>query len=423
MYGSENLVNLYREGEFKACYFSFTYTPFIENGEITGVIDMAFEVTDQVLARMSKDLIIAQKIELEQTLRASEQRLQMILDTMAEGVGIIDLDSTVVYANQMAQKILRLSKAEVGNWKFQNPNWKYFRVDGRSLPADEHPMVVMMKKREPVFDQEIGIETLDNEKFYISINAAPIFDGNGELTGGVGTFMDVTSRRLISQHKDDFISIASHELKTPVTAMKAALQMLEKGKGELKPEMHERLIQQAIKGLDKFSKLVNDLLDTNRISRGQLELSHSNFSIKSLFEDCCGHVEQMGIHEVILKGDATLKLHADEQLLSQVLVNLVNNAVKYAPNGKQIIVNAEQHQNNMAKISVVDQGPGIEEDKLVHLFERYYRSEHGGGNYSGLGLGLYICAEIIKKHGGKIGVESKIGKGSTFWFTVPLAES
>jgi signal transduction histidine kinase len=111
-------------------------------------------------------------------------------------------------------------------------------------------------------------------------------------------------------------------------------------------------------------------------------------------------------------------LYADEHRIEQVLVNFVNNAVKYAPDSRQIDLTVSKVENNV-KVSVKDYGPGIPEENIPHLFDRYWRASHSGKKYTGLGLGLYICAEIIARHDGKIGVESTIGQGSTFWFTLP----
>ena len=115
-----------------------------------------------------------------------------------------------------------------------------------------------------------------------------------------------------------------------------------------------------------------------------------------------------------------LQVYADAERVNQVVINFVNNAIKYAPESKEIKINIEK-VTDMAKVSVSDKGPGISADKLTHLFDRYYRVDTSGVQYSGLGLGLYISAEIIKKHNGQIGVDSELGKGSTFWFTLPLS--
>ncbi|MGY0041231.1 sensor histidine kinase [Pedobacter sp. NJ-S-72] len=125
-----------------------------------------------------------------------------------------------------------------------------------------------------------------------------------------------------------------------------------------------------------------------------------------------------GKHELIVQGDASIEVFADENRIDQVVVNFVNNAVKYAPDSKNIYMIIEK-EHGITKVSIKDGGPGIPEEKRVHLFDRYYRSDYEGGQYSGLGLGLYICSEIIKRHGGNIGVDSEIGQGSSFWFTIP----
>jgi signal transduction histidine kinase len=171
--------------------------------------------------------------------------------------------------------------------------------------------------------------------------------------------------------------------------------------------------------MDKISTLIEDLLNLSRMNEGQLKLDKTKFTIAHMLNQCCSHVRVAGKHELVLQGDEELEVIADEHRVDQVIVNMVNNAVKYAPNSKQIFFNVEK-LGSMARISVRDTGPGIAPDKLSHLFERYYRTDASGYQNSGLGLGLYISAEIIRKHGGEIGVDSELGKGSTFWFTLPL---
>lgn len=224
---------------------------------------------------------------------------------------------------------------------------------------------------------------------------------------------------MLDERKDDFISIASHELKTPITSLKATLQLLDRMKEKPDPKPFVKLIVQANKSMDKISNLVNDLLSFSRTTQGFLPLDKTVFSISDMIDKCCNHVRLEGKYELILSGDKTLKIYADEARIDQVIVNLVNNAVKYAPQSTKIFICIERLENEV-KISVRDNGPGISEDKIPHLFTRYYRANYATKQYSGLGLGLFISSEIIKRHGGQIGVESTLGKGSTFWFTLPL---
>lgn len=413
-------VKILREGKVLQGYFNFSYTPYIEDGKVTGVIDMAVDITTQVRAIKERDKTIRKKNELEQTLKINEQRLQGILETMAEGVGIINATGELIYANPMAQQILGLTQSEIEDRTFYDQRWKNLRLDGTDLPEDEHPMSIMMATGKQVFDMEIGVQSPGRDRIFISINAAPIFDKQGNLTGGIGTFMDVTARRMITQGKEDFISIASHELKTPVTSLKASLQLLQRANERLTVESRDKLISQSMRSLDNLSHLINDLLDTSRMERGHMTLEKKSITLSNLFDECCSHVGKNGSQEIVFEGLTAQNITADDQQIGQVLVNLITNAIKYAPDSEKIIVRADKISNSEIKISVKDFGPGIPEEKLKYLFERYYRTDYKGQKFTGLGLGLYISAEIIKNHGGKIGANSELGKGSEFWFTLPI---
>ena len=242
-------------------------------------------------------------------------------------------------------------------------------------------------------------------------------DDNGQASFS-GTVQNITERKLEEQRKDDFLSIASHELKTPITTLKGALQLLNRYKDNLSSGIVPRLIEQANGSVEKITNLIDDLLNTTRTKEGQLHLNLSTFIVSKLLDDCCQHVRIGRKHELIVQGDLLLKVEADEARIDQVVVNLVNNATKYGPDSRNIYLLIEDLVH-VARISVRDSGPGIPREKIPHLFDRYYRADYGGAQYSGLGLGLYISAEIIKRHNGEIGVESKLGEGSTFWFTLP----
>lgn len=364
---------------------------------------------------------------LEQTVRErtrelydNQERLSRILETMAEGVGIINTGGQLTYANPMARKILGLKQNALKEHLYDSPQWANLRLDGTPLPDTEHPMTITLQTGEPVYDHEIAIQPPDGERFYISINAAPIRDESGVIVGSIGTFMDVTHRRKLLQQKDEFISVASHELKTPVTSLKASLQLLDRMKTHSTPPVYVKLIEQANRSLSKVSVLIDDLLNASKVTEGKLQLNKHIIVLQELIADCCPHVRAEGIYEITLEGDKNILVEADADKVDQVLDNLVNNAIKYAPASKIIQIGIEK-SGNFAKISVSDRGPGIAPEQLSRLFERYYRVDNSSLNYSGLGLGLYICSEIVRKHGGEIGITSTLGVGSTFWFTLPLA--
>ncbi|MFD2146168.1 PAS domain-containing sensor histidine kinase [Mucilaginibacter antarcticus] len=389
-------------------------------------ITYGFTVLDDFTTRKTlEDSEIALKLSLENAkkikkeLRHNERHLKQILETMAEGVCIVDKTGRLNYTNPMAQKILGQDETGMSARIYNDDKWLNLRLDGSPLPYEEHPMILMMASGKPVYDAEIAIQPLNGERFYISFNAAPIFDDNGIINEGVGTFMDVTNRRKLIQHKDEFISVASHELKTPVTSLKLALQLLSRMKDNPLPVKMPQLIDQATKSLDKLSVLIADLLNVSKVNDDQLQLNKTLFTLSKVVDDCCYHIRANGDYTIHKVGDLGLQVFADIDRIDQVITNFVNNAVKYAPASKQISVHITK-QGNRAKVSVSDKGPGIPIEKLPHLFDRYYQADSSGNQLSGLGLGLYIAAEIIKKHGGEIGVESELGKGSDFWFTLPI---
>jgi PAS domain S-box-containing protein len=250
------------------------------------------------------------------------------------------------------------------------------------------------------------------------IRIMPIKGEKGQIQLWVGTATDIEELRLLQQQKDDFISIASHELKTPITSLKASLQLLNRMKEDPSAKMLP-LIVQANKSLDKVNVLVEDLLNVSRANEGQLKISPQNFVLSKVIAECCQHIRNEGIYTIKTEGDMTVEVYADAVRIDQIVINLINNAIKYAPQSKEIGINIERI-NGMAKVWVCDKGPGIPPEKLRFLFDRYYRVDNSGSQYTGLGLGLYICAEIIKVHNGEIGVESELGKGTSFWFTLPI---
>jgi chemotaxis family two-component system sensor kinase Cph1 len=220
--------------------------------------------------------------------------------------------------------------------------------------------------------------------------------------------------------KDEFLSIASHELKTPITSVKAYLQllamMLDKNDeiGAISPFVKRAAIQ-----VDKLADLVTDLLDVTKIQAGKLELVRTDFALADVINES---IEQCRAtddkHYVTIHGDLQLIVNADRNRLEQVLCNFLTNAFKYAPNNLEVKVNIERLDNGQTKVSVTDGGVGIPDDKTGHIFDRFYRVEDTSKHTSGVGLGLYISAEIIKQHNGQIGVNSILSKGSTFWFII-----
>lgn len=361
--------------------------------------------------------------EAERLLAESKERLHFAIESA--GIGAWDFNPVtreLIWDNR-CRELYGLSPSDEVNYAvFLN----HVHPDDRTM-IDNAIKVALNGVNKGEFNTEYRSIGLNDQKLrWIKSKGKAYFNKKNKATRFIGTVLDISGEKSLEENtrellrkKDEFISIASHELKTPITSLNASLQMLNRMKDNPAPAMLARLIDQSSKSMRKISRLVDDLLNVNSMNEGQLMLNKAPFAIAKMLNQCCTHVRAAGTHHLIVEGDETLQINADENRIEQVVVNFVNNAVKYAPDSKKIYLIVEKG-DNIAKVSVKDLGPGIPQDKLSQLFDRYYRVDYSGRQYSGLGLGLYISSEIIKRHGGKIGVNSEEGKGSTFWFTLPL---
>jgi PAS domain S-box-containing protein len=340
------------------------------------------------------------------------ERFTTIFERSRLGNKIIDEDLSILQVNQSLVNMLGYdNKAEIIGTKILD-----------YAPEERHKDWAYLQEKlwahlTPSFSLETCLIKKDGSIVWCQVTSILIPD-NGQ-TLGYTILEDITDKYYLRQQREEFISIASHELKTPITSLKATLQVINqivKRKQDTPSEL-VTLSQNAERHVTKLVRLVEDLLNTTKIEQGQLALNKTWFPVSDVIDNCCSHIEIGKSFKIVHQGDLSLQVFADQQKIDQVLVNLVNNAVKYAPQSENIFIKVE-HLGKATRISVTDQGNGIEEDKLSHVFDRFYRGKQKTGEISGLGLGLYISAEIIKRHGGEMGVESVFGEGATFWFTL-----
>jgi len=376
-----------------------------ENNIILSINATVFDITDR--KQYENALLEAKKIA-----DAERNQFKLLSDFIPEMIWTAEANGRIDYANKRLTSFFGVSEngfseKDIFPKVHAQDRFKLLRNWFQTIHTSEN------------FQIEVRLLDVSGIFRWHLIRAHAIHTSDGQASKWIGSCTDIDYHVVAIQHLDEFISIASHELKTPITTLKASLQLLRK----LIPEdtgLLTTLMSRANNSVEKINSLVHDLLHTENIKEGRMVLNKEQVNVAKLLKETCPHIRAEGKYKLILDCEPELMTFVDPHRIDQVLVNFVNNAIKYAPDSIEIIISATSNDQGI-QLSVKDTGPGIPADKLPYIFDRYYRVNRSEGNYTGLGLGLYICAEIIKQHGGKIGVESNLGEGSTFYFQLPIA--
>jgi len=403
-WSEDQLIPIYRNNRLEDVYWTFSYSKVRDDdGEVAGVLVTCNETTEKVKSFNSLKLA---KHELELAIAAADLGTWDLNPKTNKFIGNNRLKEWFGLA---ADKEIELSNALHAIIEADRENVAEAIAKALEKGSDGNYNIVYTIENQK-----------DQVKRVVKANGKALFDTNGLPYRFSGILQDVTDDYQLQQRKDEFISVASHELKTPLTTLNASMQLLQRlMKTDPTSPKVPVFVEKANNNLNKLVRLLDDLLNVTRIQQGQLALNKTQFDLLALINDSTDHLRMDGSYDIAITGDKELMIFADYRRLDQVIVNLVNNAVKYAPQSKRIEIHVT-HDDETVSVSVRDYGIGINAEKLPHLFDRYYRVDSLGHQFSGLGLGLYISSEIITRHGGKIGVISNRGEGSRFWFTLPL---
>lgn len=272
------------------------------------------------------------------------------------------------------------------------------------------------------YDIEFRTIGVDNQKIrWIRAIGKAHFSPENQPVRFVGSALDITEQKAAELRKNDFIGMVSHELKTPLTSLKGYIQVLNSKANNGGDTFEKQALGKADLQVKKMGDMINGFLNLSRLESGQMALDKQTFDIDNLLVEI---IEETGF---TVRGQAIrfepcppVSVFADRDKIGSVLTNLLQNAIKYSPKGKLITVTCAI-VDGCAQVSVTDEGLGVKPVDIPHLFDRFYRveSKHTA-HISGFGIGLYLSAEIIKQHAGKIWVESKLGLGSTFYFSLPV---
>ena len=330
-----------------------------------------------------------------------------------DGIFITDKKGNIEYVNEAFEKISGFSAQEI---KGKTP---------RFIKSGKHSNDFFEKLWKTIKNGKIFRGTFINrrktgELFYTDHTITPVKDSRGNIINYVGIWKDITKNKEIEKRKDEFMSIASHELKTPLTSIKGYAQILRKKLATSENRQFINYIRRMEMQIDNMTRLVFELLDLTRITAGKLSLNKGTFNISKLIDECIKDLQITTECKIkYLNNDKKYKVTADRERISQVIKNLLSNAIKYSNKTDSIIV-ACRTEKNKVTVSIKDSGIGIPKNETLKIFDRFYQSSRNNQSHSpSFGIGLYISDQIIKQHNGKIWVESKEGAGSTFYFSIP----
>ncbi|MDO8657130.1 MAG: ATP-binding protein [Candidatus Levybacteria bacterium] len=390
--------------EIKNISDSIKVTLFIMQGVLIGILSQS----------MHNSL---RKLEMKNfELKRSEEHYRLIVETVKDyAIYTLNPEGYITSWNQGAQRLKGYTSKEIIG--------KHFSTFYPQNEIDEEKPWNALKiaEKKGQYEEEGEKVKKDGSKFWANEVITPIFDEVGELHGFSKITRDMTTHSELDKRKDEFISIASHELKTPITSIKVFNQIMQKLaiKNRDKDSLH--YLARMESQINRLTQIITDLLDVSKIQSGKLAFNKELFDLNYLAEEIVENLQNTSKQKIVLESSINKKITGDKERINQVLINFLTNAIKYSPNTDKIIVKIAQEKNN-AVVGVQDFGIGIPKKYREKIFERFYRiTDDEKITFPGLGMGLYISSEIIKRHKGKIWVESTEGKGSTFYFSLPFS--
>ena len=381
--------------------------PIIADGQVTGWQAVARDVTQLVLARTE--------------LRRERDFIQAVVDNAASLVLVVDRRGLVIAFNPACERVTGYKAQEIEG----RPLWEVL-YDAALAQRLQAAFADIDKVAFPVV-QEAPIITKAGGSRLISWVSSPLPDETGRPAFVVAVGSDVTESRDLERMKNEFVTIVNHELRTPLTSLKGSLQLLSVGEEDLDAPMRTELAATALRNTERLIRIVNDILDLSKIEAGHMQVRKSTLALAGIVAEASEALQQYAVdHKVTLDAsglDGLPPVSADPDRSTQVLVNLLSNAIKFSPEGGTVRITARR-EGAMLRTSVMDAGRGIPRDRQHLLFQRFQQM---GESYQqkkpGTGLGLAIARAIVELHGGEISVSSDEGRGSTFSFTLPLAET
>lgn len=355
------------------------------------------------------------QVQLMHLLEDSTDFTENVFDTIKQSLIILNEKEEVIQANRFFYQKFKIAADDIKGKAFCNMGKGLW-----DLPELKRLLRAIYTKEEPVENFEVMHDFPHIGKKALLFHARRIELKATDTKRVLVVIEDVTETRATEASKDEFIGFATHELRTPITGLRAYMQLLERSlKGHAGKET-EKYINKSFNFIDKLNNLIYELHDITKAQGSKLQINPTWFNFEKFISDIIDtqrHIQNT--HEITKKGEANIMVFADEFRLAQVLTNFLSNAIKYSPKANKVEVSIK-HEKDIITVGVKDHGVGIPRNKLGKVFNKFFR-EDKTKKIEGLGLGLFLAKEIIKKHGGKVWVESEEGKGSVFYFSLPVA--
>lgn len=370
---------------------------------------------------------VSEQVRAEGRVRTLTSQSDSILESVGDGIYGIDLEGNVTIVNSAAAQMLGYRQSEMLG-RNMHDLIHHTRADGTRYPSEDSPIRKSLTHFDTVRVSDEVFWRKDGSSFPVEYVARPQIDSHTLDSGGVKAigvvvaFTDTTERSALDRMKDEFISTVSHELRTPLTSVRGALGLLSGGALANRPERARQMLGIAISNSDRLIRIVNDILDLERINSGKAELHSTMCNIEDLLHRAVALQQTlMSKPNMHISVDASgVSIWADHDRILQVLNNLIANAIKFSYPGTEIHLSARDLDEQEAIIEVSDEGRGIPADKLESIFDRFHQVDASDSRaLGGTGLGLAICRSIVTQHGGRIWATSNPGKGATFHFTLP----
>ena len=381
-------------------------------GKIDGVIYYATDVTDLVRGRKRLE-------ELAAAVSAERDELQQIMNELPEGVVVMRRNLTTT-RNKTADDLL--GRPFSGDFESARADSVPRRPDGRPYEVADFPVMRALLRGENVHGEEMEIHNVARgEDLSVLVSAAPV-RRDGEIVAAVSVFQDITQLRAFERQRSEFFSMASHEIRTPVTAIQLQLDLIQRQLSKGDATQVRELVAKAKHRTKALTALINDLLDMTRIDAGRFGLELQDLDLVELAKRAASDYPTDPEHPIlVVASTGELPVHADNRRVVEILENLISNAVKYSPRGGTVTVEIGRSGDH-AIVRVRDEGIGIPEDERARIFDRFFRTTVAKP-YGGVGLGLYISKEIAQRLGGELTLESSGPSGSVFRLSLPLVRA